>query len=104
MLVKRSPRKSCTRKRGATGVSIVCVELVDTVVESAPDGGALRPRLSARMVAGQSCFEPRLEPVYVCMPVRAATAGQIYALQEDFAGRYFATYEEEGAEAAALPR
>ncbi len=58
----------------------------------------------ARMVAGQSCFEPRLEPVYVCMPVRAATAGQIYALQEDFAGRYFATYEEEGAEAAALPR
>jgi hypothetical protein len=49
----------------------------------------------ARMVAGKSCFEPRLDPVYVCMPVRAATAGQIYALQEDFSKRFFETYEDE---------
>lgn len=48
----------------------------------------------SRMVAGDSCFEPRLEPAYVCMPVRAATAGQIYALQEDFSKRYFETYDE----------
>lgn len=48
----------------------------------------------ARMVAGHSCFEPRLEPAYVCMPVRAATAGQIYALQEDFSKRYFETFDD----------
>jgi ectoine hydroxylase-related dioxygenase (phytanoyl-CoA dioxygenase family) len=53
----------------------------------------------ARMVAGKSCFEPRLDPVYVCMPVRAATAGQIYALQEDFSKRFFETYEDETATA-----
>jgi hypothetical protein len=31
------------------------------------------------------------------MPVRAATAGQIYALQEDFSKRFFETYEDETA-------
>ncbi|MGE4221076.1 MAG: phytanoyl-CoA dioxygenase family protein [Alphaproteobacteria bacterium] len=51
----------------------------------------------SRIVHGRSCFEPRMEPVYVCMPVRAATAGLIYALQEDFSKRYFETFDE-GAE------
>ena len=59
------------------------------------DKGPRYAGLAPRTVDGRSCFEPR-EPVYVCMPVHAATAGQIYALHEDFAGRYFATYEEEG--------
>jgi len=55
----------------------------------------------SRMVSGKSCFEPRLDPVYVCMPVRAATAGQIYALQEDFSKRFFETFEDEAQAAKA---
>lgn len=43
----------------------------------------------SRMICGERCYEPRLEPVYVRMPYPVATAGAIYAIQEKLKKKYF---------------